>query len=132
MSIDPTPQLSTPATLQTHLATLTQIERHYHGAHAEASAERFDRLVAPEFWEIGASGRHYSRAFARSVLSGRTSPPDPSHWQDGGHLLSQVAADLFLLTYTLTQPGRTTRRMSLWRLGPDGWQVVFHQGTPCL
>ena len=33
------------------------------------------------------------------------------------------------LTYTLYQPGRVTRRSSIWHRSPSGWQVIYHQGT---
>ena len=41
-----------------------------------------------------------------------------------------------LLTYRSTRTsdidaGRhVTRRSSLWQLGPEGWRLRFHQGTP--
>jgi len=125
------PALSTPTELQPRLAQLTALERLYHAAFPGATLAHFDRLVAAEFWEIGASGRNYSRAFARSVLAERERLPLSDDWLDDEHVLAEVAGGLFLLTYTLRQPGRTTRRMSLWRCAGTQWQVVFHQGTTC-
>lgn len=126
------PDLHTPSALAPTLDTLAQLERLYHAAHPEATLEHFDRLVAPGFWEIGASGRNYSRAFARSVLAARDGIPAPERWQDGDHALTPVAPDVFLLAYTLREPGRTTRRTALWQQSAGLWQVLFHQGTVCL
>jgi len=129
MALDHEPERFTPSALQVPLQTLAVLERLYHAAYPAASLEDFDRLVAPDFWEIGASGRHYSRAFARQALATRPETPEATHWQDRDHVLSPLGPDLFMLTYTLEQPGRRTRRMSLWRAIDAQWLVIFHQGT---
>jgi hypothetical protein len=42
-----------------------------------------------------------------------------------------LGPEFYLLTYTLRQPDRLTRRSTIWRRTEDGdWQIVFHQGTP--
>jgi hypothetical protein len=34
------------------------------------------------------------------------------------------------LTYTLVQHNeRKTRRSTIWQRTPEGWKIVFHQGT---
>jgi len=35
----------------------------------------------------------------------------------------------YLFTYTLIQGERVTRRSTIWRRNPEGWQILFHQGT---
>jgi hypothetical protein len=40
-----------------------------------------------------------------------------------------IAAENFLLTYTLLQGARVTRRATIWRRSTDGWKIVYHQGT---
>lgn len=40
---------------------------------------------------------------------------------------AMVAPDL--ATYQLAQGERLTRRASIWRETPSGWQIVYHQGT---
>ncbi len=37
--------------------------------------------------------------------------------------------DNYLLTYTLTQEERITRRATLWRRTSNGWKILDHQGT---
>ena len=123
------PQLTLAPELAPLLDELRTLEDLYHAAFPDATLEDFDRLVAPEFWETGATGRRYSRAFARSVLAQRPGRPDPSTWQTDHHHLQPVGTDVWLLTYRLHQPGRVTRRMTLWRRDGASWQAVYHQGT---
>lgn len=95
----------------------------------------FEAMTAPDFFEIGASGRIYTRDFVLDTLEARYSNPaytdDP--WDTNGFQLRQLSADTFLLTYTLIQHkpagDRTTRRTTLWQQTPSGWQILFHQGT---
>ena len=43
--------------------------------------------------------------------------------------LRELGAGLFQLNYVLEEPDRLTRRTTLWRRHPEGWRIVFHQGT---
>lgn len=126
------PELLLDPALAPMLDELQRLEDSYHAASAVASPEAFDRLVAPDFWEIGASGRRMSRAFARQVLAQRPGVPEPAMWQTDQHHLQRMDDRMWLLTYRLIQPGRITRRMTLWRREGDAWQVLFHQGTPVI
>lgn len=85
--------------------------------------------MAPEFWEVGASGRRYSREFALQVLRERQRDPHEHLWQTSDFHLSEVAPGNYLLTYTLRQPDRLTRRVTLWRIMSGTWKAVYHQGT---
>jgi hypothetical protein len=41
-----------------------------------------------------------------------------------------LSEDTYLLTYTLLQDNqRLTRRATIWQKTPDGWKIVYHQGT---
>lgn len=123
------PELTLEPGLATLLDELKTLEDLYHAAFPDATLADFDLLVAPGFWETGATGRRYSRAFARQVLAQRQGRPDPGTWQTDEHHLQRVGADVWLLTYRLHQPGRVTRRMTLWRREGASWQAVYHQGT---
>lgn len=89
----------------------------------------FARMMAEEFWEVGASGQIYSRAFVLDTLESRYQKPMVGSLQVTNFACQQVAIDLFLATYTLHQSARVSRRASLWRRTPEGWRVVYHQGT---
>ena len=89
-----------------------------------------DRRMAPDYWEVGASGRRYSRDFILQALT--DSPPvdaTTARWRVSGHGLRQLSPDTFLLTYSLRQSDRLTRRSTLWHRTPTGWQILYHQGT---
>lgn len=91
----------------------------------------FDRMMAPDFWEVGASGARYTRAYILETLTQRHAEPvkeDDLVVEDFS--CTHVADAVYLATYTLTQSGnRITRRATLWRHTPEGWHAVYHQGT---
>lgn len=126
------PELKHDEKLKPFLEQLTVLEPLYHAAFPAASVEHFEKLVAPNFWETGASGLRYSRQFALKVLSERTEIPEDSAWNTSDWHLQRINEQHFLLTYLLKQPGRTTRRMSIWSFSAGTWQVTYHQGTVVL
>lgn len=101
----------------------------FHNPEFGTTRQDFDRMMADEFWEVGASGQIYSRSFVLDTLERRHEQPVTEDFQVTGFACQQIAADLFLATYTLNQSGRISRRASLWRQAPEGWRVVYHQGT---
>jgi hypothetical protein len=111
------------------LAALERLEPLYHAAFPDATPADFERLVAPDFWEVGATGRRYSRAFALRVLSDRHGRPDPATWHTDRFHLQEAGPGLFLLSYRLRQPSRVTLRLTVWRREGDGWLALYHQGT---
>lgn len=126
---DKEPLLVVPERLVPVLEALRRLEPLFHAANGEATPQKFEELVAPEFWEVGASGRRYSRAFALSVLKARQRDPAEDAWETKGFHVVEVAEDNYLLTYTLVQTGRVTRRATLWRRSAGAWRAVYHQGT---
>jgi len=50
-------------------------------------------------------------------------------WELSDFHCRELAPDNFLVTYMLDQGGRVTRRATILRRTPEGWQVVYHQGT---
>jgi hypothetical protein len=101
----------------------------FHRPEFGTTRQDFDRMMAEEFWEVGASGQVYSRAFVLDTLEQRHREPVAEDLEVTNFGCQPLAADLFLATYTLNQSGRVSRRASLWRQTPEGWQVVYHQGT---
>ena len=94
------------------------------------SLEDFERGTAPDFWEVGASGRRYSREFILG-MRGKDAlvDADEAGWRASGFGIRQLGPDCFLLTYTLDQMGRLTRRATIWERVADDWRLVYHQGT---
>ena len=87
-------------------------------------------MMEEEFWEVGASGRRYSRASVLNLLEKRHAEPHEDVWETSEFRCDRLAADLYLLTYTLLQDkARLTRRATIWRKTPGEWKIVYHQGT---
>lgn len=123
------PTLTLPPHLADVLNELQALEPVFHAAHPNATPADFERLVSPDFWEVGATGRRYSRAFALQVLRDRHGHPDPATWITDEFHVQQAGDAVYLLTYRLKQPGRVTRRLTVWRRELDHWLAIYHQGT---
>lgn len=98
-------------------------------AFGRTPAER-ERRVAPDYWEVGASGRRYSRDFILRTLEEK--PPvdaEAAGWRCRDYGLRQMGSNIYLLTYTLDQAGRITRRATLWQKMGENWRIPYHQGT---
>src|SRR6185312_5786611 len=90
----------------------------------------FEKLMAEDFWETGASGRNYSKQFVLDELEKRFSVPHEDVWEASGFACRRLAQDVYILTYTLLQDHtRLTRRTTIWRKTAEGWKIVYHQGT---
>jgi hypothetical protein len=114
-------------------AVLEELKRRepiFHRPEFAGSRAAIEAMVAPDFWEIGASGRRYSREYVLETLEARQDDPvEDDDWQTREFHCRELAPDLYLLTYTLLQGERHTRRATIWRRTAAGWVVVFHQGT---
>ncbi|MFD5064759.1 DUF4440 domain-containing protein [Streptomyces sp. NPDC058394] len=86
-------------------------------------------MTAPDFWETGASGRRYSRAYVLAALDERYKAPPAEEWETSDFRCQELAAAVYLLTYTLVLNGQRTRRATIWQQGADGWTILYHQGT---
>jgi hypothetical protein len=123
------PKLKMDAGERAVLAQLKQREPVFHRPEFAAGRAELEAMTDPDFWEIGASGRRYSRSYVLDTVAARTENPVEDEWQASEFHCRELAPDLYLLSYTLLQGERCTRRTSLWRRSALGWQVLFHQGT---
>jgi len=104
----------------------------FHTSAFGLTAEEFLHSTAPGYWEVGASGRRYSREL---ILAGVRKWPEHfvdasiAGWRTEDFGLLQLGAETYLVTYILDQNGRLTRRSTIWRRGDDGWRILYHQGT---
>lgn len=90
----------------------------------------FERMTATDFREVGASGRRYDRAFVLTMLEQR----HRDGWLDEALEIDDfqclpVDGQAYLVTYTLHQGARITRRSTIWRRDGDDWKILYHQGT---
>ena len=86
-------------------------------------------MTEDTFWEVGASGRRYSRRYVLDTLEKRYANPTEDSWQTRDFHCLEIAAGNYLLTYTLIQGARVTRRATIWRRTAQSWKIVYHQGT---
>ena len=111
------------------LEELKRREPIFHRPEYFGSRADVEKATAADFWEIGASGRRYSRAYVLETLAARAEEPFEDQFEARDFHCRGLGADVYLLTYTLLQGERLTRRSTLWRRLPQGWQILFHQGT---
>jgi hypothetical protein len=111
---------------------IEQLEKELLQPEVRRSPDKLDRLLADDFLEFGASGKSYTKQDVLRLLP----QSDGTEYQATGFEARQIGSDVVLLTYRTAvrdrHTGRTTwtLRSSLWRRRDDGWQLVFHQGTP--
>jgi len=92
-----------------------------------SSARLLEELLAPDFTEIGQSGRRWGRAEIISSLVDDTSPAPTATVSD--REARTLSVDTVLLTYCLDFGGRKSWRSSLWRQVGGPAQCLYHQGT---
>lgn len=124
----------TPTTLRTltveqATAALRAREPIFHRPEFGTSRADFDAMLAAEFWEVGASGRVYSKSFVLDTLEARHAAPVGEDFSVTDFACREIAPDLYLATYQLDQAGRLSRRATIWRYVNPDWQIVYHQGT---
>ena len=124
------PERRTSPDLLAIQTALSEREPIFHRPEHGTTRAAFEAMMADDYWEVGASGKRYSREYVLSVLEERHAKQhDEDNWVTEGFYCQRIAEDNYLLTYTLRQGSRVTRRATVWRHTMRGWQIVFHQGT---
>src|SRR5689334_12618428 len=123
------PVLVTEPRLAGVLEELVNREPLFHRQEFGTRRADYENLMAPEFWEVGASGRRYSRDHGLDVLEERSNRQEEDRWETSEFHCLELCAGTYLLTYTLLQGERKTRRATIWRRAGERWEIVFHQGT---
>ena len=124
------PSRITDPALAEVLEQLIRREPIFHREEFGRTRADFENMTVPGFWEVGASGRRYSRELVLDELEKRYSQPYEDVWEASDFCCQELAGGLYLLTYTLLQNReRKTRRSTIWQRGESGWKIVFHQGT---
>ena len=112
---------------------LTELRRRepiFHTPGFGTTSADLENVMAPDYWEVTASGRRYSRSFIVQYLAGNH-PVDATAagWRTYDHAVRRLGPDTYLFTYNLDQGERLTRRATIWRKTPQGWRILYHQGT---
>jgi hypothetical protein len=122
---------------QTILEELKRREPLFHRPEFGRTRAEFEDMTDADFFEVGASGRQYSREFVLDSVAkryedpryvGMDSPPESS-WEMKEFQCFEIAVNSYLLTYTLVQGPRVTRRATIWRRIGASWKILYHQGT---
>lgn len=111
-------------------ARLRDLEPIFHRSPSGSGREVFEAMLVPDFWEVGASGQVYEREFVLATVAQRYADGvAEGSLEVSDFVARRLAGDTWLVTYDLDQDGRRSRRSTIWTLGPQGWQAVYHQGT---
>lgn len=129
MDIRSEPELTTDPRLRHIVEELRAREPIFHRPELGTTRADFEAQTATDFWEVGASGRRYSRAFVLATLEKRAANPADDPWETSEFHCRLLCENTFALTYTLRQRARVTRRLTIWRKEEEGWKILFHQGT---
>jgi len=111
------------------ISVLEQLQRRepiFHRPEFGTTREDFEAMTEPGFWEVGASGQRYSRAYVLDVLESRYGKPHDYDWRTEGFHCAEIAPDNYLLTYTLHQGERVTHLMAAAR---DGMEDSLSSGN---
>ena len=105
-----------------------------------ADPDAMATLLHPQFTEIGASGRTYTRDETLALLQSEQAIPSYTITDFTAHPLPDAdgRCDLVRTQYTMTATHpdatqRQSRRTTIWqndRFDRRIWQMLFHQGTP--
>ncbi len=83
-------------------------------------------LLDNAFIEVGRTGRILRRDDVAAALAAPPAGPvsivSPA--------VRPLGEDVALCVYETRGPGGRTFWSSIWQRQPDGWRLVFHQGTP--
>jgi hypothetical protein len=104
----------------------------FHRVEQGTSRAAFEVMTVPDYWEVGASGTVYTRQDCLDELERRYADAayDPlAGLKVDDFAVREAGPGAWLATYRLHQGDRQTRRVSVWRRAPDGWVLVYHQGT---
>jgi len=114
-------------TSEMELSRVLDLERELQTRTCRNNRARVLELLAPDFTEVGASGRVWDLRITLEMLA---SEPEDEEEIQVIDLSGRILADGFILArWDSLHGGRRARRTSLWRRQDDGWRLVHHQGT---
>lgn len=123
------PERKTAENLLAVQEALLRQEMIFHRPEPGMSRETLEAMTDDGFWETGASGKRYSREFVIDTVMQRCAKGYEDEWSTEDVYCQLVLPGHYLLTYTLHQGERVTRRTTLWRAEDSRWIAVYHQGT---
>lgn len=114
-------------TTEPELKMVLALERELQTKACRSNRARVLQLLAPDFTEVGASGRVWDLPSTLELLA---SQPKDDEEIEVTQLTGRMLADGFaLVRWDSAYESRRARRTSLWRRDDMGWRQVHHQGT---
>ena len=89
----------------------------------------FENMMDSNYWEVGASGNIYTKDFVLKTLEERYKNPIEDNCKIEEFNCLELSSTIFLVTYTLYQNTRVTRRATIWTNIDENWKIIYHQGT---
>ena len=111
-----------------NIVSLTELfarEPLFHREEIGITREDFESMTELSFWEVGASGKRYSRKYIVETLVSRYKNVKYDRWYIEDFQCQEIVKDNYLVTYTLLQGKRQSRRSTIWRRS----EIAYHQGT---
>ena len=109
---------------------LLNLEPLFHHQELGTSKEIFESMITDDYWEVGASGKVYTKEFIIKTLVERYSKPYFEEIEIKNFYCQEIENDSFFVTYELIQnKTRYTRRLTIWKKIEGSWKALYHQGT---
>jgi hypothetical protein len=114
-------------------AQLQALESELHSPATRVSREQLEKLIHPEFREVGRSGRQYTR---EAVIAHLAAEEAQLELVAKNYAAKTLGPGVALLTYESAHRNQdgtlclAALRSSVWVHSESGWKLVYHQGTP--
>ena len=109
---------------------LEQLEEGLWIAETRFDMDWMERILAPDFFEFGRSGRVYRREDTLRIESQPIDARLPLKNFHARLLTPDVALVTYISAVTFDGIEGVGNRSSVWTRTENGWQLRFHQGTP--
>lgn len=109
-------------------AKLKELEESLWRPETRFDHEYMNRILAPDFFEFGRSGRIYSREDTLNATGQEINAKLPLR----NFKIHQIDTNVVLVTYiseVIYKELEVGNRSSIWVRVGDSWQLKFHQGT---
>lgn len=112
------------------LSTVLELERELQSPATRADTDRLLELLAPDFLEVGASGRLWDRDSILGMLQEESADEEATAIEVIDLHGRVLAPGVIQVVWESRSGGRRARRTSTWCERGHRWQQVHHQGTP--
>ncbi|TMP39735.1 DUF4440 domain-containing protein [Pseudoalteromonas rubra] len=115
------------------LDMLIGLERELLDPAVRENPQRLAQLLDEDFYEISANGLMFNKSHVLARLPREKVPQFYNQDFQGQMLAEHLAQITYHAAYRRNAYSNLNYsvRMSIWRSRASGWQLLFHQGTPC-